>query len=156
MPKEQSESPFKDMYVPKNIQHNAGVVNFMYVRLSCKGFMLIPCQTIFEESQTCRGVFGALVAGLIAGIWGVTGWGGFLYYLAMQAVVSFHATAQHTRMLCRCSSALGGAQRYWVYQSRGMLTSTYCCHSECRAALEAADACAGSRATVCKDRWSGR
>ena len=36
----------------------------------------------------CRGVFGSLVAGLIAGIWGVTGWGGFLYYLAMQIVVS--------------------------------------------------------------------
>ena len=36
----------------------------------------------------CRGVFGSLVAGLIAGILGVTGWGGFLYYLAMQIVVS--------------------------------------------------------------------
>ena len=36
----------------------------------------------------CSGVFGALVSGLIAGIWGVTGWGGFLYYLAMHMVVS--------------------------------------------------------------------
>ena len=35
MPKDQLESPFKDMYIPKNIQHNAGVVNFMYVRLFC-------------------------------------------------------------------------------------------------------------------------
>lgn len=35
----------------------------------------------------CSGVFGALVAGLIAGIWGVTGWGGLLYYLVMQMVV---------------------------------------------------------------------
>ena len=43
MPKEQSESPFKEMYIPKNIQHNAGVVNFMYVCLSCKGFTLVPC-----------------------------------------------------------------------------------------------------------------
>ena len=29
MPKKEPESIFKDMYVPKNIQHNAGVVNFM-------------------------------------------------------------------------------------------------------------------------------
>ena len=96
-PKEQSESPFKDMYIPKNIQHNAGVINFMYVRLSCKSFTSVPGQTLFERKRTCRGVFGALVAGLIAGIWGVTGWGGFLFYLAMQAVVSFLATAQHAQ-----------------------------------------------------------
>ena len=154
MPKEQSESPFKDMYIPKNIQHNAGVVNFMYVRLSCKGFMSMTCQTLFENRKTCRGVFGALVAGLIAGIWGVTGWGGFLYYLAMQAVVSLHATAQHACMLCRYSSALPGAQKFLVYIF-SMLTSTSCCYSEYCAALEAADACAGGCATVCKDRWSG-
>ncbi len=30
---------------------------------------------------------GALVAGMVAGLWGVTGWTGFLYYLAMHAVV---------------------------------------------------------------------
>ena len=156
MRKEQSESPFKDMYIPKNIQHNAGVVNFMYVRLSCKGFMSIPCQTFFEGRKTCRGVFGALVAGLIAGIWGVTGWGGFLYYLAMQAVVSFHATAQHACMLYRYSSALRGAQKFLAYIPRSMLISTYYCQSECCAALEAADACAGGTVTVCKDRWSGR
>lgn len=29
MAKKEPESIFKDMYVPKNIQHNAGVVNFM-------------------------------------------------------------------------------------------------------------------------------
>ncbi|BDA44068.1 probable ER membrane protein complex subunit 6 [Coccomyxa sp. Obi] len=51
------------MLLQKNMQHNAGIVNFI-------------------------GVFGALVAGLIAGIWGVTGWGGLLYYLAMQMVVA--------------------------------------------------------------------
>jgi hypothetical protein len=32
-------------------------------------------------------VVGALVAGMVAGLWGVTGWAGFLYYLAMHAVV---------------------------------------------------------------------
>ncbi|CAL5218559.1 g250 [Coccomyxa viridis] len=63
MAKKETAGVFKDMYVQKNIQHNAGVVNFI-------------------------GVFGSLVAGLIAGIWGVTGWGGFLYYLAMQIVVA--------------------------------------------------------------------
>ena len=36
----------------------------------------------------CRGVFGALVAGTVAGLWGVTGWIGFTYYLASHAVVS--------------------------------------------------------------------
>ena len=36
----------------------------------------------------CRGVFGALVAGMVAGLWGVTGWIGFSYYLASHAVVS--------------------------------------------------------------------
>lgn len=33
------------------------------------------------------GVVGALVAGTVAGLWGVTGWAGFLYYIAMHAVV---------------------------------------------------------------------
>ena len=35
----------------------------------------------------CRGVFGALVAGMVAGLWGVTGWLGFTYYLVSHAVV---------------------------------------------------------------------
>ena len=37
---------------------------------------------------TCRRIFGSLVAGLMAGIWGVTGWIGFAYYFAAHAVVS--------------------------------------------------------------------
>ncbi|KAK9916080.1 hypothetical protein WJX75_008384 [Coccomyxa subellipsoidea] len=63
MAKKQPQSLGTGMLLQKNIQHNAGIVNFI-------------------------GVFGALVAGLIAGIWGVTGWGGFLYYLAMHMVVA--------------------------------------------------------------------
>ena len=35
-----------------------------------------------------RRIFGSLVAGLMAGIWGVTGWIGFAYYFAAHAVVS--------------------------------------------------------------------
>ncbi len=48
----------------------------------------------------CSGVFGALVAGLIAGIWGVTGWGGFLYYLAMHMVVSLCSGGMVDPKLC--------------------------------------------------------
>ena len=36
----------------------------------------------------CRRIFGSLVAGLMAGIWGVTGWIGFAYYFAAHAAVS--------------------------------------------------------------------
>ena len=131
MPKEQSESPFKDMYIPKNMQHNTGVVNFMYVLLSRKDFMSVYCQTLYESRRTCRGVFGALVAGLIAGIWGVTGWGGFLYYLAMQAVVTFHPTAQHAHRLYQCSSALEEPQNTEVYPPKSTLTNVICFHPGC-------------------------
>ncbi|KAK9827246.1 hypothetical protein WJX81_002297 [Elliptochloris bilobata] len=59
-----------ELILQKNVAHNAGVANFI-------------------------GVFGALVAGMVAGLWGVTGWIGFTYYLAMHAVVS-------TLLLVKC------------------------------------------------------
>ena len=42
---------------------------------------------VLRLCRACRGVFGALVAGMVAGLWGVTGWIGFSYYLASHAVV---------------------------------------------------------------------
>lgn len=38
--------------------------------------------------QICRRIFGSLLAGLVAGILGVTGWIGFSYYFAAHIVVS--------------------------------------------------------------------
>lgn len=46
-----------------NLRHNAGVSTFVRI-------------------------FGSLLAGLVAGILGVTGWTGFLYYFAAHAVVA--------------------------------------------------------------------
>lgn len=54
-------------------------LSFMHPRCAtCNSWLCWPC----------RGVFGALVAGMVAGLWGVTGWIGFSYYLASHAVVS--------------------------------------------------------------------
>ena len=66
----------------------------------------------------CSGVFGSLVAGLIAGICGVTGWGGFLYYLAMHVVVRCVAPSVKTK------------------QTSAVLKSKSNCFVRCRAAID--------------------
>jgi hypothetical protein len=53
-------------------------------------------------------VFGALVAGLIAGLWGVTGWGGFLYYLGMHLVV--RQRLSHTAHVLLCTGMASSVQ----------------------------------------------
>ena len=66
-------------------------------------------------TSACRGVFGALVAGLIAGLWGVTGWGGFLYYVAMHCVVR---GLLHVPWIC-CRSA-----HAWLMDQCGFALTT--------------------------------
>ncbi|KAK9808908.1 hypothetical protein WJX72_006183 [[Myrmecia] bisecta] len=53
----------EEMLNMQHMKHNAGIINFVRV-------------------------FASLVAGILAGVLGVEGWGGFLYYLVIQAVVS--------------------------------------------------------------------
>ena len=131
------ESLGKDMYVPKNIQHNAGVLNFMCALAAClaciQAIMSLTawvhsCRTHSCEGSkcpapkavymlcTCSGVFGALVAGLIAGLWGVTGWGGFMYYVAMHCVVRACPPLLHPWLGCGLWAAvlIGCWQGAWT------------------------------------------
>ena len=38
--------------------------------------------------SSCSRVFASLLAGLVAGVWGITGWSGFAYYFVAHLLVS--------------------------------------------------------------------